>query len=76
MLVFLHTFIYINSSLYTTYALLILQGTISFGAGFFFVVIGWPIIGMILEAYGFVVLFRSIDLLFKWFHSNLFVLNN
>ncbi|EEF40583.1 Vesicle transport protein GOT1B, putative [Ricinus communis] len=34
------------------------KGTISFGAGFFFIVIGWPIIGMILEAYGFIVLFR------------------
>lgn len=34
------------------------QGTISFGIGFFFVVIGWPILGMILEAYGFIVLFR------------------
>ncbi|KAL3583147.1 hypothetical protein D5086_014208 [Populus alba] len=33
------------------------KGTISFGAGFFFVVIGWPVIGMILEAYGFIVLF-------------------
>lgn len=37
---------------------MVLQGTISFGVGFFFVVIGWPIIGMILEAYGFIVLFR------------------
>lgn len=37
---------------------LCIQGTISFGFGFFFVIIGWPIIGMILEAYGFVVLFR------------------
>ncbi|XP_075097309.1 vesicle transport protein GOT1 isoform X1 [Nicotiana tabacum] len=35
------------------------KGTISFGAGFFFVVIGWPILGMILEAYGFVVLFSG-----------------
>lgn len=35
------------------------QGTISFGVGFFFVLIGWPVIGMILEAYGFIVLFRS-----------------
>ncbi|KAJ8539880.1 hypothetical protein K7X08_014132 [Anisodus acutangulus] len=36
------------------------KGTISFGVGFFFVVIGWPILGMILEAYGFVVLFSSL----------------
>ncbi|KAL1827137.1 hypothetical protein DCAR_0206296 [Daucus carota subsp. sativus] len=35
------------------------KGTISFGFGFFFVIIGWPIIGMILEAYGFVVLFSG-----------------
>ncbi|GMJ11657.1 hypothetical protein HRI_004834900 [Hibiscus trionum] len=35
------------------------KGTISFGVGFFFVVIGWPIIGMILETYGFVVLFSG-----------------
>ncbi|KAF2300145.1 hypothetical protein GH714_009874 [Hevea brasiliensis] len=34
-------------------------GTMSFGAGFFFVVIGWPILGMILEAYGFIVLFSG-----------------
>ena len=38
--------------------LFIIQGTISFGVGFFLVVIGWPIIGMMLEAYGFIVLFR------------------
>ncbi|RXI00747.1 hypothetical protein DVH24_000981 [Malus domestica] len=35
------------------------KGTISFGVGFFFVIIGWPIIGMILEAYGFIVLFSG-----------------
>ncbi|KAM2111936.1 hypothetical protein COP2_013496 [Malus domestica] len=35
------------------------KGTISFGIGFFFVIIGWPIIGMILEAYGFIVLFSG-----------------
>ncbi|TVU30683.1 hypothetical protein EJB05_22317 [Eragrostis curvula] len=35
------------------------KGTISFGAGFFLVLIGWPFFGMILEAYGFIVLFRS-----------------
>ncbi|KAB1670317.1 hypothetical protein ES319_1Z180000v1 [Gossypium barbadense] len=35
------------------------KGTISFGVGFFFVVIGWPIIGMVLEAYGFIVLFSG-----------------
>ncbi|KAF3950261.1 hypothetical protein CMV_023958 [Castanea mollissima] len=30
------------------------KGTISFGVGFFLVVIGWPTLGMILEAYGFI----------------------
>ncbi|XP_058213539.1 vesicle transport protein GOT1-like isoform X1 [Rhododendron vialii] len=35
------------------------KGTISFGVGFFFVVVGWPVLGMILEAYGFIVLFRE-----------------
>ncbi|KAH9622226.1 hypothetical protein KSS87_010511, partial [Heliosperma pusillum] len=35
------------------------QGTISFGVGFFFVLIGWPILGMILESYGFLVLFSG-----------------
>lgn len=36
------------------------QGTISFGVGFFVVLIGWLILGMILEAYGFVVLLRFV----------------
>ncbi|PKI74166.1 vesicle transport protein GOT1-like [Punica granatum] len=35
------------------------KGTISFGSGFFFVIIGWPILGMILESYGFIVLFSG-----------------
>ncbi|KAK9681548.1 hypothetical protein RND81_10G009900 [Saponaria officinalis] len=35
------------------------KGTISFGVGFFFVLIGWPILGMILESYGFLVLFSG-----------------
>ncbi|OVA13737.1 Vesicle transport protein [Macleaya cordata] len=35
------------------------KGTISFGLGFFLVLIGWPIMGMILEAYGFIVLFSG-----------------
>ncbi|CAM8880642.1 unnamed protein product [Rhodiola kirilowii] len=35
------------------------KGTVSFGAGFLFVIIGWPVIGMLLEAYGFVVLFSG-----------------
>ncbi|KAG6401280.1 hypothetical protein SASPL_138131 [Salvia splendens] len=35
------------------------NGTISFGVGFFLVIIGWPILGMIVEAYGFIVLFSG-----------------
>ncbi|KAK4440443.1 Vesicle transport protein GOT1 [Sesamum alatum] len=35
------------------------KGTVSFGLGFILVIIGWPIIGMIIEAYGFVVLFSG-----------------
>ncbi|KAG9454793.1 hypothetical protein H6P81_007697 [Aristolochia fimbriata] len=35
------------------------KGTISFGFGFFLVLIGWPVIGMILEAYGFIILFSG-----------------
>ncbi|KAA8522106.1 hypothetical protein F0562_012580 [Nyssa sinensis] len=46
--------------IFTTWCILVVvQGTISFGAGFFLVVIGWPILGMILEAYGFIVLFSG-----------------
>ncbi|KAJ3673030.1 hypothetical protein LUZ60_006404 [Juncus effusus] len=35
------------------------KGTISFGVGFFMVLIGWPVVGMILESYGFIVLFSG-----------------
>jgi len=35
------------------------KGTISFGTGFFLVLIGWPFFGMLLEAYGFIVLFSG-----------------
>lgn len=34
------------------------QGSILFGAGFCLVVFGWAIVGMIIETYGFVLLFR------------------
>ncbi|XP_019168255.1 PREDICTED: vesicle transport protein GOT1-like [Ipomoea nil] len=35
------------------------KGSVSFAIGLFLVSIGWPIIGMILECYGFVVVFSS-----------------
>ncbi|MQL94860.1 hypothetical protein Taro_027528 [Colocasia esculenta] len=35
------------------------KGTISFGVGFFLVLIGWPVLGMILESYGFIILFSG-----------------
>ncbi|XP_073049182.1 vesicle transport protein GOT1-like [Primulina eburnea] len=35
------------------------KGTVSFGAGFVLVIIGWAVLEMILEAYGFVVLFSG-----------------
>ncbi|KAK9059264.1 hypothetical protein SSX86_021883 [Deinandra increscens subsp. villosa] len=41
------------------------KGTISFGIGFFFVIIGWPVIGMAAEAYGFIILFRFLDAFMK-----------
>ncbi|KVH89723.1 Vesicle transport protein, Got1/SFT2-like protein [Cynara cardunculus var. scolymus] len=42
-----------------TFVILFMYGTISFGVGFFFVIIGWPIIGMASESYGFIVLFSG-----------------
>ncbi|KAF5795812.1 putative vesicle transport protein, Got1/SFT2 [Helianthus annuus] len=36
-----------------------IKGTVSFGVGFFFVIIGWPVIGMVLETYGFIILFSG-----------------
>ncbi|CAK9179002.1 unnamed protein product [Ilex paraguariensis] len=35
------------------------KGSVSFGVGFFFVITGWPVIGMIVETYGFIVLFSG-----------------
>ncbi|KAG8079899.1 hypothetical protein GUJ93_ZPchr0007g4482 [Zizania palustris] len=35
------------------------RGSISFGVGFLLVLIGWPFFGILLETYGFVVLFRG-----------------
>ncbi|KAI5433326.1 variant 2, Golgi Transport [Lathyrus oleraceus] len=35
------------------------KGTISFGIGFLILMVGWPILGMIIEAYGFIVLFSG-----------------
>ncbi|KAG5524026.1 hypothetical protein RHGRI_030884 [Rhododendron griersonianum] len=41
------------------YGFRVVQGTISFALGFLLVMIGWPVLGMILEAYGFIVLFSG-----------------
>ncbi|CAL5331229.1 unnamed protein product [Camellia sinensis] len=35
------------------------KGSVSFGVGFFFVLLGWPMIGMIVQTYGFIVLFSG-----------------
>ncbi|KAM7471993.1 hypothetical protein LguiA_010176 [Lonicera macranthoides] len=35
------------------------KGSISYGVGFFLVLIGWPLIGMMVEMYGFVLLFSG-----------------
>ncbi|KAL4198368.1 hypothetical protein AMTRI_Chr03g139900 [Amborella trichopoda] len=35
------------------------KGSVAFGVGFFLVLIGWAFLGMILEAYGFIVLFSG-----------------
>ncbi|KAL6500039.1 Golgi Transport [Orobanche gracilis] len=35
------------------------KGTVAFCVGFFLVIIGWPIMGMMVEAYGFIVLFSG-----------------
>ncbi|XP_051147833.1 vesicle transport protein GOT1-like [Andrographis paniculata] len=35
------------------------KGSFSFGVGFFFVITGWPIVGMIVETYGLIVLFSG-----------------
>ncbi|RYR49810.1 hypothetical protein Ahy_A07g036327 isoform A [Arachis hypogaea] len=35
------------------------KGSISFGIGFLILIMGWPILGMIIEAYGFIVLFSG-----------------
>ncbi|KAL6656894.1 hypothetical protein ACP70R_004674 [Stipagrostis hirtigluma subsp. patula] len=34
------------------------KGSISFGIGFLLVLIGWPALGMMVESYGFIMLFR------------------
>jgi hypothetical protein len=38
------------------------QGSILFGAGFCLVIFGWAVVGMIIEAYGFILLFRYVIL--------------
>uniref|UniRef100_J3MML2 Vesicle transport protein n=1 Tax=Oryza brachyantha TaxID=4533 RepID=J3MML2_ORYBR len=35
------------------------KGSISFGIGFFLILVGWPFFGILAEAYGFVKLFRG-----------------
>jgi hypothetical protein len=35
------------------------QGSILFGAGFCLVIFGWAVVGMIIEAYGFILLFSG-----------------
>jgi len=56
----LHIYLHLMSCIFcfTRKCIVFWQGTISFGAGFFLVLIGWAVIGMILETYGFLVLFR------------------
>lgn len=40
----------------------VLQGSICFLLGLFFLFVRWPIVGIILEIYGFIALFRSVFL--------------
>ncbi|KAF8668630.1 hypothetical protein HU200_051806 [Digitaria exilis] len=35
------------------------KGSIAFGFGFFLVLIGWPALGMMVESYGFIMLFSG-----------------
>ncbi|XP_047338774.1 vesicle transport protein GOT1-like [Impatiens glandulifera] len=35
------------------------KGSISYGVGFLLVLLGWPMIGMIVETYGFIILFSG-----------------
>ncbi|XP_045824179.1 vesicle transport protein GOT1-like [Trifolium pratense] len=35
------------------------KGTVSFGIGFLILIMGWPILGMIVESYGFLILFSG-----------------
>ena len=48
---------------------LTLQGSIAFGFGFFLVLIGWPALGMMVESYGFIMLFRLVISLKLLLHS-------
>ena len=38
-----------------------MQGSIAFGIGLLMVLIGWPVLGMMVESYGFVALFRLVN---------------
>jgi hypothetical protein len=39
-----------------------IQGSISFAVGFCLVLVGWAVLGMLVEVYGFFVLFRYSNL--------------
>ncbi|KAK6918138.1 Vesicle transport protein, Got1/SFT2-like [Dillenia turbinata] len=53
-----------------------LKGTMAFGSGFALLILGWPFVGMILEGYGSIVLFRfgQLLLMFAYSFANLIVL--
>lgn len=43
------------------------QGSIAFGIGLFLVLIGWPVLGMMGESYGFVALFRFVNSVLRFY---------
>lgn len=46
-----------------------MQGSIFFGFGFFLVLIGWPVLGMLVESYGFITLFRLVVSFLLFLHD-------